>query len=175
MRRILLKIAYDGTNYNGWQEVSTGKGIEEVINLSLSDLLPLERPKVIGASRTDAGVHADCNICVFDTNSNIKEDKFTFALNDRLPLDIRVRESKEVDKKFHPRKNKSIKTYLYKIYTNNTMDPLQRLYSFYVFHPINTERMIEASKYLIGEHDFKSFCNPEAQIVKNNLSTIRHI
>lgn len=175
MRRIFLKVAYDGTNYNGWQEVSTGKGIEAEINKALADLLPNEQPKVIGASRTDAGVHALSNVCVFDTNSSIEDQKFAFAINDRLPQDIRIRESKEVSINFHPRKSNSIKTYEYKIYSNKTMDPLKRLYFHFVYYAIDISKMKEACKYLLGQHDFKAFANLDADIIKQNRSSVRTI
>lgn len=175
MRRIFLKVAYDGTNYNGWQEVSTGKGIETEINKALAALLPNEKPKVIGASRTDAGVHALSNVCVFDTNSTIEAEKFAFAINDRLPADIRIRQSKEVDASFHPRKANSIKTYEYKIYSNKTLDPTKRLYFDFVYYAIDISKMQEACKYLIGTHDFKAFANPEADIIKQGRSSERTI
>ncbi|MBR6977039.1 MAG: tRNA pseudouridine synthase A, partial [Lachnospiraceae bacterium] len=92
MRRIRLTIAYDGTNYVGWQIQPNGVSVEEVLNASLSKLLG-ENVQVIGASRTDSGVHADGNICVFDTESLIPADKFRFAANEFLPDDIKVQAS----------------------------------------------------------------------------------
>ena len=114
MKRVKLVVAYDGTNYHGWQVQDNGITIEEVLNRTISELVQ-EDIKVIGASRTDAGVHACGNVAVFDTESRIPGDKFSFALNQRLPEDIRIQESCEVDADFHPRYADTVKTYEYNI------------------------------------------------------------
>ena len=114
MKRVKLVVAYDGTNYHGWQVQDNGITIEEVLNRTISELVQ-EDIKVIGASRTDAGVHACGNVAVFDTESRIPGDKFSFALNQRLPDDIRIQESCEVDADFHPRYADTVKTYEYNI------------------------------------------------------------
>ena len=128
MRRIRLTISYDGTNYVGWQLQPNGTAIEEVLNKALSKLLK-EEIQVIGASRTDSGVHADGNICVFDTESRIPADKFRFALNEFLPQDIVVQDSDEVPLTFHPRKVNSRKTYEYRILNRKLPLPKERNYS----------------------------------------------
>ena len=114
MRRIKLTVAYDGTNYCGWQLQPNGVTIEEVLNKALSELLR-EEIQVIGASRTDSGVHARGNIAVFDTEARIPAEKICFAVNQRLPEDVRVQKSEEVPLTFHPRKANCVKTYEYKI------------------------------------------------------------
>ncbi len=101
MRRIMLRVSYDGTNYCGWQKQPNGITVEETLNRAVSELTG-EDIRVIGASRTDAGVHALGNVAVFDTESPIPADKFSFALNQRLPKDIAVQESCEVGPDFHP-------------------------------------------------------------------------
>ncbi len=88
MKRIKLIVAYDGTNYCGWQIQNNGRTIEEVLNEALTALFH-EKVAVIGASRTDSGVHSDGNVAVFDTESRMPADKVCFALNQRLPEDIR--------------------------------------------------------------------------------------
>ena len=113
-KRVFLKIAYDGTNYCGWQIQDNGITVEEMINKALSELLG-EKIAVIGASRTDSGVHALGNVAVFDTETKIPAEKISFALNQRLPDDIRIQESKEVPTDFHPRFCNSRKTSEYKI------------------------------------------------------------
>ena len=110
MKRVKLVVAYDGTNYCGWQLQPNGITIEEVLNKALSDLLR-EPIAIIGASRTDSGVHAKGNVAVFDTESRIPADKICFALNQRLPEDIRIQASREVPLDWHPRKQNCIKTY----------------------------------------------------------------
>ena len=110
MKRVKLVVAYDGTNYCGWQVQINGITVEEVLNKTLSELCH-ENIKVIGASRTDSGVHALGNVAVFDTESGIPGEKFSFALNQRLPEDIRIQESCQVADDFHPRYCDTIKTY----------------------------------------------------------------
>lgn len=157
MRRIKLTVAYDGTAYKGWQLQPNGVTIEEMLNKALSDLLK-EPVCVIGASRTDSGVHARGNVAVFDTESRIPGDKFCYAVNRGLPEDIRVVESEEVPCGWHPRKQNCIKTYEYQILNCRMEIPTRRLYAHFCYYPLNVEKMNEAAEYLIGEHDFISFC-----------------
>ena len=114
-KRVRLTVAYDGTRYHGWQLQNNGITIEGELNRCLSALLQ-EKTEVIGASRTDAGVHAMGNIAVFDTSSRIPAEKISYALNQMLPEDIRIQRSQEVPNDWHPRKCKSRKTYEYRIY-----------------------------------------------------------
>ena len=158
-----MVVAYDGTNYHGWQVQDNGITIEEVLNRTISELVQ-EDIKVIGASRTDAGVHACGNVAVFDTESRIPGDKFSFALNQRLPDDIRIQESCEVDADFHPRYADTVKTYEYNILNRRFELPSKRLYAAFCYYPMDIERMNRAAAYLVGEHDFKSFCSAGAQV-----------
>lgn len=170
MKRVKLIIAYDGTNYCGWQVQINGITIEEVINKHLSNLTG-ESIQVIGASRTDSGVHAYGNVAVFDTASRIPGEKFSFALNQRLPDDIRIQHSCEVAMDFHPRFCNSVKTYRYRILNRTFPDPMDRLYSHFVYMKLDIEKMKEACEYIIGEHDFKSFCSLRTQ----TLTTVRTV
>ena len=163
MKRVKLVVAYDGTNYHGWQVQDNGITIEEVLYRTISELVQ-EDIKVIGASRTDAGVHACGNVAVFDTESRIPGDKFSFALNQRLPDDIRIQESCEVDADFHPRYADTVKTYEYNILNRRFELPSKRLYAAFCYYPMDIERMNQAAAYLVGEHDFKSFCSAGAQV-----------
>ena len=163
MKRVKLVVAYDGTNYHGWQVQDNGITIEEVLNRTISELVQ-EDIKVIGASRTDAGVHACGNVAVFNTESRIPGDKFSFALNQRLPEDIRIQESCEVDADFHPRYADTVKTYEYNILNRRFELPSKRLYAAFCYYPMDIERMNQAAAYLVGEHDFKSFCSAGAQV-----------
>ena len=173
MKRIKLIVAYDGTNYCGWQTQINGITVEEVLNKTLSGLLK-EDIRVIGASRTDSGVHALGNVAVFDTESKIPGDKFSFALNQRLPEDIRIQESCQVADDFHPRFCNTIKTYEYKILNRKFALPTERLYSAFVYYPLDVEKMQMAAAYLVGEHDFKSFCSSGSQ-VESTVRTITDI
>lgn len=162
MKRVKMIVAYDGTNYCGWQIQNNGLTIEEVLNKTLSELLK-EQITVIGASRTDSGVHAEGNVAVFDTENRMPADKICFALNQRLPDDIRILQSEEVAPDYHPRKQNCVKTYEYKIMNRKIEVPTLRLYTHFCYYPLDVDKMREAGAYLVGEHDFKSFCTARGQ------------
>ena len=162
MKRVRMVLAYDGTNYCGWQLQPNGITIEEVLNQALSELLR-EPVVVIGASRTDSGVHAEGAVAVFDTENRMPADKICFALNQRLPEDIRVLQSDEVSLTWHPRKQNCVKTYEYRILNRKISMPTRRLYSHFCYFDMDVEKMQQAAEYLLGEHDFKSFCTVRTQ------------
>ena len=165
-----MVVAYDGTNYCGWQVQPNGITIEEVLNRSLSNLLG-EKIEVMGASRTDSGVHSLGNVAVFDTNTRMPADKIAFALNQRLPEDIVVQGSCEVPSDWHPRYQESTKTYEYRILNRTFRMPTRRLDTYFYHYPLDVEQMSEAASYLVGTHDFASFCAANAQ-VKSTVRTI---
>lgn len=158
MKRVLLCVSYDGTGYSGWQVQKNAPTIEGELNKAIYELTD-ETVEVIGASRTDAGVHGLCNMAVFDTNSPIPADKFSFAINTKLPDAVRVVWSCGVDDDFHPRHRLTEKTYEYHIYNAEFMPPTKRLYAFHEKRPLSVEAMQQAANYLVGEHDFASFCS----------------
>lgn len=157
MKRVMLVVAYDGTGYHGWQAQPGHTTIEGVLNEKLSALLE-EEIIVIGASRTDAGVHSYGNVAVFDTNSRIPAEKLSYALNQRLPGDIVVQRSCEVAPDFHPRHCESRKTYEYRIWNSTFPMPARRLDTYFYHRSLDTEVMQRAADFLVGEYDFKSFC-----------------
>lgn len=163
MRRIKLIVSYDGTNYSGFQIQPNAVTIEEELNKALSDLCG-EEVKVIGASRTDAGVHALMNVAVFDTDMRMAADKFAYALNQRLPSDIIIQDSYEVPEDFHPRYASSIKTYEYRILNRKFPDPLLKNFTYPYYYELDVPAMNEAAGYFIGEHDFTSFSAVKAQV-----------
>ncbi len=163
MKRVRLIVAYDGTNYHGWQVQKNGITIESELNRCLSELLQ-EPVEVIGASRTDAGVHALGNVAVFDTQSRMPAEKISYALNQRLPEDIRIQKSEEVAPDWHPRFCDSRKTYEYRIYRGEFPMPVKRLYALFTYRSLDVTKMQEAAQYFVGEHDFKSFCQVHAQV-----------
>ena len=170
MKRIKLVAAYDGTNYHGSQIQNNGETIEGVLKEELSSLLK-EEINLIGASRTDAGVHARGNVYVFDTESRIPPEKFTYALNARLPEDIRIQDSCEVPADFHPRHQDTIKTYEYRILNCKLPLPEYRLYAHFTYENLDVEKMKAACSFFLGEHDFASFCAAGSQVE----STVREI
>lgn len=170
MKNIKLVVAYDGTNYSGWQIQPNAITIEQLLDKAINSLTG-ENIHVTGASRTDAGVHAMGNVAVFKTNSTIPGRRWAYAINRFLPDDIVVQASWEVEKNFHPRHCNTVKTYEYKILNTPFPFPKERNYSWHVSHDLNINKMKEAAQILIGEHDFKSFCCVRTQ----TESTVRHI
>lgn len=158
MKRIRLIVAYDGTGYCGWQVQPNGITVEEVINRALSRLLD-EPIRIIGASRTDSGVHALGNVAVFDTETRIPPERISYALNQHLPDDIVIVRSEEVPGDWHPRYCSCVKTYEYHILNAGVPDPTRRLNTVFISYPLNLEDMRRGAGVLIGTHDFASFCS----------------
>lgn len=169
-RRILLRVAYDGTNYHGWQLQPNAATIEGELNRALCALTG-EEIVVTGASRTDAGVHALGNVAVFDTTSRIPAEKFSYALNQRLPEDIVIQSSKQVADDFHPRHCDCRKTYEYDILNRTFPLPVYRNTAYFLYGTLNIEAMRRACQAFLGEHDFASFCAAGAQV----QTTVRKI
>lgn len=163
MKRIRLVVAYEGTDYHGWQIQPGEVTIESVLNEAITRLMG-EPIQVIGASRTDSGVHSRGNVAVFDTESQMPPDKICMALNQRLPEDIRVQVSEEVPSDWHPRKCACVKTYEYRILNRRINMPMERLYSHFCYYKLDADQMQAAADRLVGEHDFKSFCSVRTQV-----------
>ena len=169
-RRILLRVAYDGTNYHGWQLQPNAATIEGELNRALCALTG-EEIVVTGASRTDAGVHALGNVAVFDTTSRIPAEKFSYALNQSMPEDIVIQYSKQVADDFHPRHCDCRKTYEYDILNRTFPLPAYRNTAYFLYGTLNIEAMRRACQAFLGEHDFASFCAAGAQV----QTTVRKI
>lgn len=163
MKRIKLTVAYDGTDYCGWQIQPNGITVEEVLNRNLSELTG-EEITVTGASRTDSGVHAQGNVAVFDSDTTIPPERIAYAVNRKLPEDIVVIRSEEVPGDWHPRYQETEKTYEYHILNREMPDPVRRRDTYFVSYPLDLEAMRRAAAYLKGEHDFRSFCNVHTDV-----------
>ena len=171
VRRVLIRIAYDGTDYHGFARLKDDPAtIEGHLDRALTLLLG-KKTEVIGTSRTDSGVHALGNAAVFDTQSSIPAENLPKALNTKLPPDIRVCSAAEVPADFHPRRTNTEKTYRYQIDNGSIADPLKARYSMLCGYSLDIEAMREAAGILVGEHDFKSFCSVHTQA----LTTVRRI
>ena len=170
MKRIMLVVAYEGTKYCGWQSQPNQITVEEVLNRELSRLLG-ESIEVIGASRTDSGVHAMGNVAVFDTETRIPPEKICYALNRSLPEDIVVQSSREVPPDFHPRHCESYKTYEYKIWNADFIQPFNRKYTHFVYKELDIEAMRRAASDFLGTHCFTSVCSTHTQ-VQDHVRTI---
>ncbi|MCD7905698.1 MAG: tRNA pseudouridine(38-40) synthase TruA [Clostridiales bacterium] len=157
MKRMLLKIAYDGTAYFGWQRQRGFVTVQQRLEEALSELLKQEIT-VRGSSRTDTGVHALGQGAVFQGNFTIPVERFPLALNSFLPEDIVCRGARLVDENFHPQYSVVKKTYRYRILNDRFRDPLVGRYCEFVPKELDFDKMVECCHYFLGEHDFKAFC-----------------
>ena len=170
MRNIKLVIEYDGTTYGGWQKQKNNRTIQQCIEEAIK-LVTNEEVELIGSSRTDAGVHARGMVANFITNSKIPADRFREAINTKLPDDIGIIKSEEVNIDFHSRYNSKGKTYCYTIINRYEKVCIERNYAYQVKDELNYDAMKEASKYFLGKHDFKAF-KSNGSSVKTSVRTI---
>lgn len=173
MRNIKLIIEYDGTNYGGWQKQKNNKTIQETIEKAIKQLTQ-EEVELTGSSRTDAGVHAKGMVANFYTESSIPSDRFREAINTKLPDDIGIILSEEVEEGFHARYNSKGKTYRYSIVNRYEKVCIGRQTSYQVKDKLDLKLMREACKYFIGKHDFKAF-RTEGSSVKTTIRTISQL
>ena len=154
--RYLIKFSYDGSNYSGFQAQKGLETIQEKMEEALTKINNGKKTNLVATGRTDKGVHALAQYGHADIDVNITEKKLKRAMNSNLPDDIHVIETKVVSDTFHARYNVKSKTYQYIINTNE-YNPLERNYVFQYNYKLNVEKMKEAIKYFLGEHDFRSF------------------
>lgn len=171
---ILLTIAYDGTQYYGWQIQNGQLTIQEVVQTALTQLY--QKPLTIrGASRTDTGVHALGQRGMFVYPDNyIPLEKLPLALNNKLPPDVRIMKAEAVSDDFHPQFGAKNKSYAYKIYNANIIDPVYNNYAWHVKPALDIDKMNAAAQALIGTHDFNAFC-AAGSVVKSTVRTIYEI
>jgi tRNA pseudouridine38-40 synthase len=156
MRRIALIIEYDGTNYVGWQVQPNGIAVQQAIDDAFEKLIG-ERPVLHASGRTDSGVHARAQVAHFDTECGIPADKFCYALNTRLPDDIRIKASLEVPADFHARFDVKEKHYVYTINNAPHASAFTRNTALHIHYPLDLNRLNEAASLFLGEHDFNAF------------------
>lgn len=171
--RILFTIAYDGTRYSGWQKQKSPDvlTVEGELEKALRALFRMPDLTCIGASRTDRGVHALGQRAVIDVETTIPPEKIPLAIRPYLPEDIVVTEARQVPDTFHPRFDCVKKTYEYCIDQGPYKNPKKRLYSTFVYHTLDVDKMNQGAKAFIGTHDFQAFCAAGSQVT----STIRTI
>ncbi len=163
LRNLCMTLAYDGTNYHGFQTQPAGKTVQDELEASILALTG-DKPKIIASGRTDSGVHAYAQVFNFHTSSLIPADRWPLALNARLPQDIVVTRSWEVPLEFNSRHAAKRKTYRYTINANRYPDVFQRHMQFH--HPapqLNIEAMREGLQQLVGTYDFTSFASRYSQ------------
>ena len=170
MRNIKLTIEYDGKEFNGWQKQPNKLNIQGEIEKAISNITK-EEIELIGSGRTDAGVHALGQVANFKTSSNIPIEKMTIAINSQLKNSIRIIKAEEVDERFHSRYNAKNKTYRYLINNSESGTAIYRNLQYCFNAKLNVDDMNKASKYFIGEHDFKAF-KSSGTSSKNSIRTI---
>ena len=151
-----ITLAYDGTDFVGWQRQASGSSIQGLIEDALFDLDGREIP-VIGAGRTDAGVHALGQVASFSLHRDIDASTLVSALNARLPNTVRVLTAEPVATTFHARYNALAKTYRYRIWNGDVMSPFERAYAWHLTGPLDRAAMVEAASLVEGRHDFAAF------------------
>lgn len=165
-----LKISYDGTRYFGWERQPEKETIQGKIENVLSRMCNTE-VEITGAGRTDAGVHAKAMIANVHMETDKSDDEILEYMNQYLPDDIAITSVTKASERFHARYNAKGKTYCYTIFNGKVKPVFNRKYYTYIDTKLDVDAMREATNYLIGEHDFKSFCgNP-----KMKKSTVREI
>jgi len=170
MRNIKLTIEYDGTNYCGWQIQPGCNTIQGILESTLSKITK-SKVDVIGAGRTDAGVHALGQVANFKTESNMTPNEFKLALNSLLPRDIVINQVEEVDESFHSRFDAISRTYHYTILNSKTPSAFLRNYVYLFPKPIDINIMNDACKYLIGTYDFSSYASL-GDPIRNSIRTV---
>lgn len=173
MKRVLLTIEYDGSDYFGWQKQPNVRTIQEEIEKAIFASIG-EKVELFGSGRTDAKVHALAQKAHFDMSLPVPVDKLPEILNNILPGDIAIKDACEVDSDFHARFSVHKKCYRYKIYNSPIKNAFLSKRCGIVKKPLDEKKMIEASKILIGEHDFKGFCSANTS-VENFVRTIYDI
>lgn len=154
MRNIALLIEYDGTSYHGWQIQKNGKSIQDILQETIGSLLQ-EDVKLVGAGRTDAGVHARGQVANFVTGANWNTSKLVCALNGKLPSDIAIKDAADVNADFHSRFDAMSRKYVYRI--SKRKSPLERNYTAFMPFDLCIDEMNSVSESLAGVRSFKAF------------------
>jgi len=157
MRTLKLTIAYDGTNYVGWQRQANGLSVQQVIEEACAPLVGGVAPTVSGAGRTDAGVHAFGQVASVNLESDLAVDAVRRALNVRLPADVRVLGVDDARPGFHARFDAAGKSYRYRMSMAPVLSPFDRCYVWHAPEPKRLDWMQAAAAVLAGRHDFASF------------------
>ena len=156
MRNLKLTLAYDGTDFRGWQAQPDGLTVQATLASAIGRITG-EKVLPQGSGRTDAGVHALAQVATFETQSVVPAGNLVIALNDVLPAAIRVLAAEEVSADFHPRKSARAKTYRYRIYREAICPPFLARYVWHYPYPLDEFAMGKAARVIEGEHDFTSF------------------
>jgi tRNA pseudouridine38-40 synthase len=175
MRNIKLILAYDGTDFCGWQVQPDSPSIQGTLAAAIGRITG-EKVLPQGSGRTDAGVHALAQVATFQTESVIPAANIVVALNDILPTSIRMLEASEVEADFHARKSAKAKTYRYRIFREAICSPFLARYVCHYPYPLNEQAMQEAAPLIVGEHDFTSFAAADPERGRElEISNVRRV
>jgi tRNA pseudouridine38-40 synthase len=172
--RLRLTIAYDGTNYAGWQVQKSGTGVQELVEKALKNIFALDL-RLHGSSRTDAGVHARALVAHVDiprAKFKISARKLSLGLNAHLPEDIRIMRAARANANFHARFDAIGKQYRYFIYNHAAMDPLLRAQAWHVPQPLDFPKIRQAARHFIGKHDFEAFAANRGYKMESTVRTV---
>jgi tRNA pseudouridine38-40 synthase len=170
MRNIVLTIAYDGTQYHGWQCQPNAITIQEIFAKAVEKIL--NHPvKIYAGGRTDTGVHAMGQVINFHTEKEIELRSLAKGLNSLLPRDIRVKDAREEDLSFHARYSAKAKTYVYCVLNTAYNSPFLERYVCHIHNALNVPAMDKAARILLGEHDFSAFKKKD-EVYKNPVREI---
>jgi len=170
-RTIKLTLAYDGTEFAGWQIQPQRRTVQEILEKALHQLTT-QPTRIVGAGRTDAGVHAEAQVAHFITKSHLKMEVFSKGLNALLPEDVAVIKAEEAVSGFHSRFSAKRKVYRYTVWTETVRHPLYRKYSYHYSYPLSFNTMKRGAELFLGIHDFASFASNRGRPEK---STVRQI
>ena len=173
MRTLKLTIAYDGTNYAGWQRQSNALAVQQVMEEAFAPLTDGVAPTISGAGRTDSGVHAAGQVASVNVSFDLSPISVQRALNMRLPADIRVMDVTEVPLGFHAQFHAVSKHYRYRMITTPVMSPFDRQYAWHVPWPLDLGAMHDAAQALVGTHDFASFQAISTKVVNTTRTLDR--
>lgn len=174
MQRYKCIISYDGTRFSGYQVQPNKRTVQSDFEAVLTKMHKGRYVKIAGSGRTDAGVHAKGQVIHFDSALPIPEKKWEMALNSLLPEDIAVLSVAKVQDSFHARFDACGKEYRYFLYLSSKRDPFQRNYAYQYPNQLNLDAIKEASQYLLGTHDFSSFCSAKTEM-EDKVRTIETI
>lgn len=173
MRNFKLTLAYDGTDFNGWQTQPNGRTVQDTLERAIEKVTEV-RPYAHASGRTDTGVHAIGQVVNFRTECRLSAEKLMKAINANLPEDVAIKECEEASDSFDANRDAVRKAYRYVIRDNSVPDPFQRRYVAWCKYPLDADAMARASSVLVGKHDFHSF-ETEWPNRASSVRTITHL
>ncbi|MCD7797563.1 MAG: tRNA pseudouridine(38-40) synthase TruA [Clostridiales bacterium] len=171
MKKLVITIRYDGTNYHGWQVQDNVITVQQTFQDAVEKVFQ-SRLDVVGCSRTDAGVHANMYVLSLDTDMDIDCKGVIAALNTKLPKDIAVIDCKVGENDFHPRYSCVSKEYIYKLYNGKIRDPFLANYSYFYKYPIDADYLNEQAQAFVGTYDYSGFCSVKSKVM-NTVRTVK--